>query len=132
MAKRARNTPTKAQQRAHALARTRLSALRAACRRLGVSHALISNPVDVGYLTGFLGGDSFLIVGPGKPTIVSDGRYREELEPFAPIAKVVMRDGSMTEAVARVLADLHEAGRLDGLALQVRDLPPSPAFSDLL
>ena len=57
---------------------------------------LTSNDTDVGYLTGFLGGDSVLIAGPGKATIVSDTRYLEELEHFKPIAKIVMRSGAMS------------------------------------
>lgn len=87
-----------------------------------MSHAVITNPTDVGYLTGFLGGDSVLIVGSGKPTIISDSRYREELAPFSLIAKIVMRGASMTEAIAGVLASLHDAGRLDGFATQADHL----------
>jgi Xaa-Pro aminopeptidase len=113
-----RRAPARPKNNATEIARARLAALRAACRKLGVSHAVITDPMDVGYLTGFLGGDSVLIAGPGKPTIVSDGRYLEELGAFKPVAKIVMRDGSMSTAVAGVLADLHDAGRLDGFVVQ--------------
>ncbi len=118
MAKRPSAKTTNAQRRSQEIASTRLRALRGACRRLGVTHAVISDPTDVGYLTGFLGGDSVLVAGPGKPTIISDGRYLEELEAFRPIAKIVMRDGGMTAAIAGVLGSLHAAGRLDGFAVQ--------------
>src|SRR5262245_18317755 len=49
----------------HAQRMERLAALASA---QGVDHVLISNPFDVGYLTGFLGGDSFLAVGPALGT----------------------------------------------------------------
>jgi Xaa-Pro aminopeptidase len=85
----------------------RLRRLAAAAREASLSHILISNPIDVGYLTGFLGGDSYLLLatGGGNPTIISDFRYKEELEPIAALCQVVMRQRSMGEAVAQQLAD---------------------------
>jgi Xaa-Pro aminopeptidase len=73
---------------------------------------LVTNPKDVGYLTGFLGGDSYLLVpadfGISKtaiPTLISDFRYKEELEPVEAegTARLFIRSQSMTEAVAEVL-----------------------------
>lgn len=104
------------------MSRGRLARLRKSLRALGVSHAVITNPVDVGYLTGFLGGDSVLIAGTGKPTLISDRRYEEELAAFAPLAKIAMRSGAMTPAIAEVLADLHDKDRLDGVAVQADHL----------
>jgi Xaa-Pro aminopeptidase len=65
---------------------------------------LISNPLDVGYLTGFFGGDSYLVVSPSAATVISDFRYIEELEPVKPLAAVYMRKSSMPQAVAEVFA----------------------------
>lgn len=118
MAKRRKAANSKARSRAHEIARGRLARLRKAIKPLGVSHAVITNPVDVGYLTGFLGGDSVLIAGAGKPTIVSDRRYEEELDAFRPVAKIAMRSGAMTPAIADVLADLRDKKKLDGFAIQ--------------
>lgn len=98
--------------------RARLGRLRAALRREGVDHVLVSDPRDVGYLTGFLGGDSFLLVGPGKPLLLSDTRYEEELGAFAAIATPVMRDGPMSGLVARLVAERSAAGRLERVAVQ--------------
>lgn len=117
-----RPTRTKTQSRAHDIARGRLARLRRALRSVGVSHAVITNPVDVGYLTGFLGGDSVLVAGAGKPTIISDRRYEEELDAFKPIAKIVMRSGAMTPAIAGVLGDLRDKDRLEGFAIQADHL----------
>lgn len=68
---------------------------------------LVTNPNDVGYLTGFLGGDSYLLVPArgvrGRPVILSDFRYQEELEPVKSLAEVFIRTGSLTSAVAQVV-----------------------------
>lgn len=75
----------------------------------GVSHLLVTSPKDVGYLTGFLGGESYLLVaasGSGsrsRPVIISDFRYQEELEPVRPLADVFIRSHSLTEAVGEVV-----------------------------
>ncbi len=83
----------------------RLRRLRAAMKREAVSHLLVTNANDVAYLTGFLGGDSWLLVGRGKPVLISDSRFDEELEPVRPNAKVVIRTGPMLGAVKGVVGD---------------------------
>ena len=85
----------------------RLAKLREAIGTYDISHLLVTNPIDVGYLTGFLGGDSYLLVAKagGKPTIISDFRYSEELEPTKAIATVFIRKRSMAEAVAELVSD---------------------------
>ena len=69
-----------------------------------LSHMLVTSPLDVGYLTGFLGGDSYLVVGSGKPVLISDFRYREEVAHFEPLCEIVIRKRSMGEAVGEVLS----------------------------
>lgn len=81
----------------------RLQRLREALRERDAGHALITDPFDVGYLTGFLGGDSYLFLSADaerRPVIISDGRYEAELEPFAPIADIHIRTGSFAQAIA--------------------------------
>jgi len=82
----------------------RIRRLRALLRGPDVDHLVVSNPMDVAYLTGFLGGDSWLVVGPGRATLVSDFRYQEEVESFRPLVRTVMRTGQMADAVADELA----------------------------
>lgn len=97
----------------------RLKRLRTAMRAHDVDHLFVTQPNDVAYLTGFLGGDSTMIVGPsGKPVLISDFRYDEELEPVRPLVRVVMRKAGMLPAVAAELARLHEASRLTRLGVQ--------------
>ncbi|MGD9791826.1 MAG: M24 family metallopeptidase [Phycisphaerales bacterium] len=85
----------------------RIARLLSETRKRGVEHAVISHSTDVGYLTGFLGGDSVLCVGPELGSkgavIVSDGRYAEELEPQHTLADVVLRTKGMWETVGDVL-----------------------------
>jgi Xaa-Pro aminopeptidase len=104
------------------ISRSRLRALRASMRKASVSHLLVTDPTDVGYLTGFLGGDSSLIVGPGKPTIVSDTRYQEELELFRPVVKVVMRKGSMMHGVGETVRAIADSSGIEALGVQSEHL----------
>ncbi len=93
----------------------RLRRLRAALARLDAGALLITSPNDVAYLTGFHGGDSYLLLGPtGKPTIISDFRYLEELQPVKTLCRVVIRTGGMAEAVGKAIA----AARVKRIALQ--------------
>ena len=83
----------------------RIKALRTAMSDAGVDTLIVTNPIDVAYLTGFLGGDSYMVVGlSGKPWIISDFRYEEELEPQHDLCKVGMRTGSIWDATAKAIA----------------------------
>lgn len=81
----------------------RLTRLRAAMGPLAIDHLLVTDPTDVGYLTGFLGGDSYLLVGGAKATIISDFRYQEELEEVKGVAEVYIRTKGLVEASAEVV-----------------------------
>lgn len=70
----------------------------------GGGHLLVTDPLDVGYLTGFLGGDSFLLLAGKQTTIISDGRFSEELEPFKAVCRVYIRTNPMFDAVGEVVA----------------------------
>ncbi|MBY0311442.1 MAG: Xaa-Pro peptidase family protein [Phycisphaerales bacterium] len=75
---------------------------------MDIATFLVTNPKDVGYLTGFLGGDSYLIVQAAshkapKPVVVSDFRYKEELEHIQSIADVHIRTGPMMDALGQLL-----------------------------
>lgn len=87
-----------------AAAQLRLAALAKALDAADVQHLLVTDPLDVGYLTGFLGGDSFLLFEGKKSTIISDGRFAEELEPFKKLCHVHIRENPMFDAVGDVVA----------------------------
>lgn len=98
---------TRPEKSAASVCAGRLARLAAAINAAELASLLVTNPKDVGYLTGFLGGDSYLLVSASSavPVLVSDFRYKEELEPVeaAGLARVHIRSRSMTEALAEVI-----------------------------
>ena len=87
----------------------RISRLRKSAAKAGHGVLLITDPYDVGYLTGFTNshkGDGVLIVHPKGAVLLSDFRYEEELEPVWAFATIHIRKGPMTGAVGEVLAGL--------------------------
>ncbi len=98
---------------------SRVARLRESIARAGGAAMLVTNPKDVGYLTGFLNGDSYMLVPASarvRPIVISDFRFEEELEPVKALADVVIRTGPILDAVARVV---REAGiRAGNLAVQ--------------
>lgn len=78
-------------------------------KRLGdkdIDALLITNPVDIRYLTGFIGEDSMALVpinGKGnKPWILSDFRFVAHIPREAPDAKVKIRKNTLPEAINEV------------------------------
>src|SRR5439155_19866243 len=45
----------------------------------GVDVLLITNPINVSYLTGFSGDSSYLILGKARAILVSDARFTEQI-----------------------------------------------------
>jgi Xaa-Pro aminopeptidase len=86
---------------------------------------LITNPLNVTYLTGFSGDSSYLIVTPSRNILVSDGRFTEQLREECPDLETVIRPPkeSVIAATAAVIEKLalstvgFESGHLtvDGL-----------------
>jgi len=76
--------------------------LRASMRERGYDAALITNPVDIRYLTGFHGADSWLILAGRRTVIVSDFRFEEELQAIDGVS-VAMRTGDIVSAAAKAL-----------------------------
>jgi len=77
--------------------------------KLGLDGILITNPVNVTYLTGFSGEDSFLLCGPRQVAVlISDGRFTLQIEEECPGLEAFIRPTSMRmpEAVAKVLRRL--------------------------
>lgn len=102
-----RSTPAK---KAVAPEVARQTKLRAAARDAEADWFLVTDPNDVAYLTGFLGGDSYLLIPAkgtrGKGVVISDFRYWEELEPLKPRLKVHIRTGSFAAALRELFGDL--------------------------
>jgi Xaa-Pro aminopeptidase len=65
--------PTQADMIVHRLAALRRELVR---RRIGAM--LVTDPINVSYLSGFTGDDSWLVVGPGPSCLVTDFRFDEQ------------------------------------------------------
>lgn len=85
--------------------RTRRDKLRKALAKSGVDSLLVTNYVNVTYLTGFTGDDSFLLVTPDTEVLLTDARYTTQLEEECPGLKIEVRSvkTSMPEIVATVV-----------------------------
>jgi Xaa-Pro aminopeptidase len=55
----------------------RVDRLRAELERLQVASYLVSNPINVRYLTGFESSNAFVLVKPDEVVLMTDGRYAE-------------------------------------------------------
>jgi len=76
--------------------------------KLGLDGILITNPVNVTYLTGFTGEDSYLACGPKQAVLISDGRFTLQIREECPDVEAFIRPTTvrMPEAVAKVVRRL--------------------------
>jgi len=83
----------------------RVRALRQRFDAWGVSAVLVTEPVNIRYLTGFVGDDSWAIVTrrSDRVVILSDSRFTLQIEAEAPQAQAVIRSGPMIEALGKLV-----------------------------
>ncbi len=79
--------------------------------RLSVQAFIVSNPVHVRYLSGYMGDDAYLFIGLKKQYLITDSRYTEQAESEAPDFEVIKRDASL-QAVSGRLARKHRCARV--------------------
>lgn len=86
----------------------RRSKLLRSLRRHRVDGLLVTNSTNVTYLTGFTGGDSFLLVGQKRAILISDGRFAVQIGEECPDLEVEIRPSleTIVEATARVAKSL--------------------------
>ena len=89
----------------------RRAAVALARSQVRVDALLVSRGADVGYLSGFSGDDSLLLVGVGLACLITDGRFAEQAAAECPDLEVIVRSGPMSTAVAGV-ARGHKIRRL--------------------
>lgn len=65
-----------------------------------VDALLVSRSADVGYLSGFTGEDSLLLMNKGFACLITDGRFAEQAARECPGLEVIVRSGPMSAAVA--------------------------------
>jgi len=74
-----------------------------------VDALLISNPVNISYLTGFGGDSSYLVLGKSKTVLVSDGRFVEQIAEECPGLEALIRP--MKQSTPQAVGDLlHKLG----------------------
>jgi Xaa-Pro aminopeptidase len=78
----------------------------------GLDLLLVSNPVNVTYLSGFSGESSYLLLARDRAVLVSDGRFTEQLAQECPGLEVYIRPPVQTlaEAAAAVINKLGPRG----------------------
>lgn len=81
----------------------RCKRLRARLGERGADTMLVTRAVDVRYLSGFTGEDSWLVVGKGKGWVLTDSRFAEEVERDCPDFASTVRRGSLIEALAKAV-----------------------------
>ena len=90
----------------------RLKTVRQQLKEKGVDALLIAAGVNVSYLSGFLGDDSWLLVGARNIYLLTDSRYTEQAARQCLGCKIIERSGPMAEAVAKLLAGLSSVKKL--------------------
>lgn len=104
----------------------RLGRLESRLAEAGLDALLVGHPPNVRYLSGFSGSTGFLLVTPGAPLLVVDGRYGEqaEQETAGEVEVGLARDG-LLESVAEAAATRPGGRRIgleaEHLTLQQRD-----------
>jgi Xaa-Pro aminopeptidase len=90
----------------------RLERVRLAMRKAKVPAMLLSNPLDVTYLSGFPGEDSYLLVTGKKAIVLSDSRFSEECKALAAQGHVQtqLRSGAMMDEIVKVVTGLKVSG----------------------
>src|SRR3954462_14475262 len=90
--------------RAKAYLKVRMKSVRDAMKHLKLDGLLLTHPPDLAYLTNFSGDDSIGLVGDKDIFLVTDFRYEEQAQLEAGWLKTAIRDGKMSETLAKTIA----------------------------
>lgn len=86
----------------------RISRLRALLDKNEVDSLLVSDPVNVRYLTGFTGDSTYLWVGRSRATLLSDGRFETQIrDQCGDDVAAAIRPPSMK--MHQLIAEVHDA-----------------------
>jgi Xaa-Pro aminopeptidase len=91
--------------RAKAYLKVRQKNVRDALKELKLDGLLLTHPPDLAYLTNFSGDDSVGLITEKDFFLVTDFRYKEQAEQEAGWLKTSIREGKMSDLVAKVVAD---------------------------
>jgi Xaa-Pro aminopeptidase len=91
--------------RAKAYLKVRQRNVRDALKELKLDGLLLTHPPDLAYLTNFSGDDSVGLITEKEFYLVTDFRYQEQAEQEAGWLKASIRDGKMSDAIAKAVAE---------------------------
>src|SRR4051794_12361267 len=91
--------------RAKASLKVRHKSIRDAMKELKLDGLLLTHPPDLAYLTNFTGDDSVGLITEKDFFLVTDFRYQEQAQLEAGWLKLAIRDGKMSETLAKTIAD---------------------------
>ena len=91
--------------RAKAYLKVRHKSIRDAMKELKLDGFLLTHPPDLAYLTNFTGEDSIGLITEKDFFLVTDFRYQEQAELEAGWLKTSVRDGKMSDALAKTLGE---------------------------
>lgn len=81
----------------------RLEKLREVMKQQRINSLLLTDFINVAYITGFTGGDSFALITRKNQYLITDGRFTEQAERQAPRFSIITRKGEMTQAVLKTV-----------------------------
>ena len=101
----------------HAKRRDKLTRL---LKKSGADACLITNPINVTYLTGFSGDSTYLLLAPKLALLLSDTRYEEQLGEESPDIEARIRDSSLS--MNALLSRELKSAKVNSLALESASL----------
>ncbi|MDD5328216.1 MAG: Xaa-Pro peptidase family protein [Phycisphaerae bacterium] len=84
----------------------RIKAIRSQLIKKRIQSLLVTNPANVTYMTGFLGGDSWVLITDKTVYLLTDSRYTEQAKNQCPACKIIERNKPMAETVAQLVKKL--------------------------
>ena len=91
--------------------RARQRRLEAALVPSGADALLVAHAPNVQYLCGFTGSSGIVVLGGGKRTLFTDGRYTTQARAEVEGMRVVIARGPLLEAAAAWIRSPHSAAR---------------------
>jgi Xaa-Pro aminopeptidase len=118
--------------RAKAYLKVRHKNVRDAMKELKLDALLLTHPPDLAYLTNFTGDDSVGLITEKDFHLVTDFRYQQQAEMEAGWLKMTIRDGKMSEAIAKAVgvakvkrigfeANFTTVGQIDSLMTAMKE-----------
>lgn len=96
---------------------TRLASLRKLMRKESLSWLILTSPANVTYMTGFMGEDSWAVVGMKKSYLLTDSRYSEQARKECSSCTIVERTEGMVKACSRLMTGRGVVGVDDAMTV---------------